>query len=91
MRRDHRTCQYCGRSEPHMTIDHVTPRSRGGSDTWENLVCACPSCNSRKGDRTPERAGMRLLRVPRKPNVMSFMFASRGPFAEAWKTYLNLF
>ncbi len=91
MRRDGQVCQYCGRSEANMTIDHIIPRSQGGRDTWENMVCACSLCNSRKGNRPPERAGMRLLRTPRKPNVMSILFAAKEPLAEAWRTYLNLF
>ena len=61
--RDARTCAYCGQHGD--TIDHVVPRSRGGLDTWDNLVCACRSCNNRKADRTPVEAGMRLLWAPR--------------------------
>jgi len=68
--RDRNTCQYCGRrfSKVDLTIDHVIPRSRGGRDTWENLVLACMKCNVRKGNRTPEEARMRLIRTPRKPS-----------------------
>ena len=61
--RDRRTCAYCGRHGD--TIDHIVPQSRGGLDTWDNLVCACRSCNNRKADRTPVEAGMKLLWVPR--------------------------
>ena len=68
-KRDRQACQYCGkRSE--LTIDHVHPRSRGGDDTWENLVAACQSCNNRKGDRRPEEAGMVLRTVPRAPKLV---------------------
>ena len=61
--RDARTCAYCGRHGD--TVDHVVPRSRGGSNAWDNLVCACRPCNNRKADRTPVEAGMRLLWAPR--------------------------
>jgi 5-methylcytosine-specific restriction endonuclease McrA len=90
IRRDMRICQYCGKSEPHMTVDHVIPRSQGGQDTWENLVCACSACNNRKGDGTPERAGMHLLRSPRKPNLVSFLFSHKGAVSDSWKMYLNI-
>lgn len=65
--RDRYTCQYCQRTAPHvdLTLDHVIPRSRSGETTWENLVACCHSCNNRKGNRTPEEAGMKLLRAPR--------------------------
>lgn len=60
--RDGYTCVYCGRwlSHKNSTIDHVMPKSRGGKNTWENLVCSCESCNLKKGDRTPEEAGMKI-------------------------------
>lgn len=90
MRRDHKTCQFCGKSDGHMTVDHIIPRSQGGLDTWENLVCACPSCNNRKGDHTPEKVGMRLLRTPRKPNLRTFLFAHKGIISQNWQTYLNI-
>jgi 5-methylcytosine-specific restriction endonuclease McrA len=65
--RDANTCQYCGRRFPtsELSLDHVTPRSRGGGDSWENLVCACTGCNARKAAKTPHEAGMRLIRPPR--------------------------
>jgi 5-methylcytosine-specific restriction endonuclease McrA len=65
--RDRYTCQYCHRSAPavDLTLDHVVPRSRAGETTWENLVACCHSCNNRKGNRTPDEAGMKLARPPR--------------------------
>lgn len=89
LRRDRRTCQYCGRGDGMMTIDHVVPRSLGGHDTWENLVCACSACNNRKGDRTPEQAGMPLLKPPRKPTVRSFLFQNAGTVRTTWQLYLG--
>lgn len=67
--RDENTCQFCGRRfhTKDLSLDHVIPRSRGGSNTWENIVCACLKCNVRKGGRTPEEAGMKLIRPPLKP------------------------
>jgi 5-methylcytosine-specific restriction endonuclease McrA len=65
LRRDGHTCAYCcGRAD---TVDHLLPRSRGGGDTWFNLVAACRSCNGLKGDRTPQEAGMILVREPFEP------------------------
>ncbi|WP_029117006.1 HNH endonuclease [Mycobacterium sp. URHB0044] len=65
LRRDERACAYCGRAAD--TVDHVLPRSRGGGDTWFNLVAACQACNGLKGNRTPGEAGMRLSREPFEP------------------------
>lgn len=64
--RDGYVCQYCG-NPANLTIDHVIPLSRGGRTTWDNVVTACRSCNGRKGNRTPEEAGMLLRTVPRRP------------------------
>lgn len=58
--RDRYCCRYCGRTGGRLTLDHVMPRSRGGLSNWKNLVCACSECNLRKGNRTPEEAGMLL-------------------------------
>lgn len=65
LRRDRNRCQYCGVNGA-TTIDHVMPQSRGGKDTWENLVAACARCNHGKADRTPEEAGMRLMSKGRR-------------------------
>lgn len=87
-KRDHHTCQYCGKNSRPMTIDHVIPKSFGGKDTWENLVCACTKCNAKKGNRTPEMAGMKLLRKPRKPSHLFFLQISAGKLPPTWKPYL---
>ncbi len=67
--RDHGRCQYCGRGFPtsELSLDHVTPRSQGGGTSWDNLVCCCVACNSRKGGRTPKQAHMPLIKPPIKP------------------------
>jgi 5-methylcytosine-specific restriction endonuclease McrA len=77
--RDQNRCQYCGRQFPRaeLNLDHVVPRSRGGTSTWENVVCSCHRCNRLKGGRTPTEAGMRLVRHPRRPQWTPFM-------AETW-------
>ncbi len=75
--RDKYRCLYCGEDLLHRkalaTCDHVRPRSRGGANTWENVVTACKACNSRKDDRTPEEAGLRLLAVPYAPNYVEHL------------------
>ena len=73
--RDQNRCQYCGRqfSRSELNLDHVVPRSRGGTSTWENVVCSCHRCNRMKGGRTPAEAGIRLIRQPRRPQWTPFM------------------
>lgn len=65
MRRDKSRCGYCG--EFAETVDHILPKSRGGLNTWGNLIAACFDCNQFKDDRTPEEAGMKLLWPPKAP------------------------
>lgn len=85
--RDGHRCQYCGTTRGAMTVDHVIPRTLGGSDTWENLVCACPRCNNRKGDRTAEEAGMELKRRPFRPSLITFL-QKNVTISDTWKPYL---
>ena len=90
--RDNNTCQYCGKRLPRteLNLDHVIPRSRGGMSTWENIVCSCHHCNRRKGGRTPEEAGMLLIRRPRRPEWTPFsseMFSLKR-YTE-WMPYLS--
>ena len=91
--RDRHTCQYCGRVASDLTLDHILPRHRGGSHTWDNLVAACKPCNHRKGGKTPEEARVRLLRPPFEPR--SDLYSLFTPYLadernEAWRTYLFL-
>jgi 5-methylcytosine-specific restriction endonuclease McrA len=65
--RDAHRCQYCGYGGDRLSIDHILPRSRGGTDSWENVTTACLPCNVRKGNRTPREAGMALARRPHRP------------------------
>lgn len=85
-KRDNDTCQYCG-ATTRLTIDHVIPRCRGGQDTWENLVVACSSCNTKKGNTLLEQTSMKLVRTPRPPyNKMQFTLRDCNIFE--WKKYL---
>ncbi len=65
--RDGHRCQYCGISSDRLSIDHIQPRSRGGTHSWDNVTTACLRCNVHKGNRTPREAGMLLARQPRRP------------------------
>jgi 5-methylcytosine-specific restriction endonuclease McrA len=67
--RDSYTCQYCGRQQGDLTIDHVIPRSRGGQHTWDNLVSACKTCNHRKGGKSLGEARMQLKCAPKEPSA----------------------
>lgn len=81
--RDRYSCQYCGRHRSELrgrqflTRDHILPLSRGGGNTWDNVVTSCSPCNNRKGNRLPEEAGMRLLSVPSEPNHVHLVWAVR--------------
>jgi 5-methylcytosine-specific restriction endonuclease McrA len=91
LHRDGHSCQYCGYTGENLTLDHVFPRSRGGQDTWENMVTACVKCNVRKGNRTPKEAYMPLKRSPRKPNSgLQFEVTKylRGGSHQEWEKYL---
>jgi 5-methylcytosine-specific restriction endonuclease McrA len=90
LRRDGHRCQYCGRSDIPLTVDHVLPISRGGEDAWDNLICACVKCNNTKGDRTPDEARMALRRRPIRPNHITFIRHFVGSLDERWKPYLFL-
>lgn len=92
MLRDEHTCQYCTRRLPvrELNLDHVVPRCRGGPDSWENLVTSCRSCNLRKGRRTPDEAGMHLLKRPHKPRwstTAQILLTEKRPYSE-WEPYL---
>ena len=69
-RRDGFECCYCG-SHRNLTVDHVIPKSRGGSNYWDNLVTSCSRCNSNKDNKTPEEAGLKMRYKPMVPNMFS--------------------
>jgi 5-methylcytosine-specific restriction endonuclease McrA len=89
--RDGFRCQYCGECRPahELNCDHVLPRVRGGKACFENMVASCYACNDRKGSRTPEEAGMTLLRRPARPSTLPLVPVVRPGVAvpEAWRTY----
>ena len=90
--RDRNTCQFCGQvfAAGELTLDHVTPRSRGGLTSWENLVACCHRCNNIKGDRTPEEAELKLVRRPRPYTLHTNRQLMRllGHAEEKWRKYL---
>jgi 5-methylcytosine-specific restriction endonuclease McrA len=85
--RDDWTCQYCG-SRANLTVDHVIPRSKGGSSDWENIVASCAPCNRRKGNLLLRNSGMRLSRTPRTPNPNVFIQVASPTIPAAWQAYL---
>lgn len=88
--RDNYTCQYCGAQpgKAELTIDHVLPRSRGGGDSWKNVVAACGPCNRRKGNRTPAEAGMPLRRKPYRPRYIALTVLGHAEGRGVWEKYL---
>jgi 5-methylcytosine-specific restriction endonuclease McrA len=90
--RDKNTCQYCLKifDRRDLNLDHIFPRDRGGQTTWENVVCSCIPCNSRKGNRLPHEAGMHLQRKPKRPKWRPFInltFPSHRH--ESWKHFID--
>jgi 5-methylcytosine-specific restriction endonuclease McrA len=91
LNRDNHACQYCGYKGDELTLDHVIPRSRGGVDSWENLITACMRCNVKKGSRTPKEANLHLNTQPRRPySSLHYEAVSQidnGSHAE-WRKYI---
>jgi hypothetical protein len=85
-KRDNNECVYCS-SKKDLTIDHVIPRSKGGKNTWDNLVTCCSKCNLKKSDRTPEEAHMPLRKKPHKPNFVDDTVSLN----EAWDSFKQTF
>lgn len=91
--RDKNMCQYCGRTfdRKDLNLDHVVPRHRGGPTSWENIVCSCVKCNTRKANRTPSEAGMILTRKPKRPKWRPFIQVTFGlPCHDSWKHFLDV-
>ena len=86
--RDGSTCQYCGAVTKQLTLDHVTPRSRGGTHAWENVVSACIPCNHRKAGSTPKEATMRLLREPKAPRPNPYYLFHHKTILEEWRQFI---
>src|SRR5687768_17118400 len=85
--RDAFLCQYCGSAAEN--VDHVVPRSRGGTHTWENVVAACKPCNTRKEDRLPQEAGMKLRSKPAAPREKVWIIVAVGRVDPKWEPYLS--
>ncbi len=91
LERDRHTCQYCKYKGDQLTLDHIIPRSRGGAESWDNLVAACVRCNIRKGNRTPKEAQMPLIKQPRKPYSslhFEIVKCTKGNLNQEWKKYV---
>ncbi|HVJ82332.1 MAG TPA: HNH endonuclease, partial [Planctomycetia bacterium] len=90
--RDENRCQYCGHRYPtsELSLDHVVPRSQGGPTSWENIVCACVSCNVKKGGRTPDQAHLKLVKRPVKPKTSPLVTVKLGSAKyQSWKAFLD--
>lgn len=89
-RRDSYTCQYCGRADIDLTLDHVIPRRLGGRHSWDNLVTACRVCNHRKGGRMADSAGMALLTRPQAPAASAqYIFGRYLDANQDWSNYIK--
>ena len=86
--RDRFTCQYCGKETRELTLDHIMPRSRGGSHGWSNVVSACISCNHRKAGSTPAEARMGLMKEPKAPRPNPYFIFHLRPMLEEWKQFI---
>ena len=89
--RDRYICQYCGITDQRMTVDHLIPKNKGGKFSWDNLVCACPRCNSRKGDQALGEIGMKIKSKPREPAyfTLSLLYhTQRKQPDSSWGKYL---
>lgn len=91
--RDKNTCQYCGKTvdKRDLNLDHIIPRHLGGRTTWENVVCSCKECNTKKANRTPKQAAMSLVRRPKKPVWRPYLDFNldRIPH-EVWKHFIDI-
>lgn len=85
--RDGHSCQYCG-SSSRLTVDHVVPKSRGGTSSWENVVTACAPCNTRKSDRLPDEIGMHPSQTPRAPTPHEMIAVATTRRPPSWDAYL---
>jgi 5-methylcytosine-specific restriction endonuclease McrA len=91
--RDKNLCQYCGKTfeRKDLNLDHVIPRDRGGPTTWENIVCSCIECNTLKANRTPQEAGLHLIRKPKRPKWRPFVQISFTlNHHDSWKHFIDL-
>ena len=91
--RDKNTCQYCGKvfDRKDLNLDHVIPRDKGGQTTWENVVCSCIPCNTKKGNRLAHQVNMHLIHKPERPRWRPFVHLTlNGTQHESWKHFIDL-
>lgn len=88
--RDNSKCQYCSKNigKSSGTLDHVIPRSRGGKTDYNNCVYCCKDCNNTKGNRTPEEAGMKLIKKPKRPTFVSLYKSQLSTPPDEWKNFI---
>jgi len=90
--RDRYQCQYCGNrfSAAELTFDHVNPASQGGRKDWENIVTCCIQCNRKKGGKTPQEAGLKLVRKPGRPSYLAAHAITYGiaEVPSSWRDFL---
>lgn len=92
--RDNYTCAYCGRKmKPEkLNLDHIIPKSRGGRSTWENVVCSCISCNTKKNNLTPHEANMKLLIKPIEPKyniLLNYDIPKKDKYYMKWADFVD--
>lgn len=91
IKRDNQTCQYCGKrlvlSE--CTLEHIVPVSKGGENSWDNVVIACTGCNKKKADKSLEQAGMKLIRPPAKPRASVSVMPEISTLKSTWHPFLG--
>lgn len=90
LHRDAYTCQYCAKKASTLTVDHIIPKSRGGKNSWDNVVAACLRCNNKKANRTPREADMNLIKQPTMPsNRLRFELTKNYNLHNGWDKYLE--
>jgi len=91
--RDKNTCQYCGKifDRRDLNLDHVIPRDKGGATTWENIVCSCIPCNTKKGNRLVHQSGMHLIKKPVRPKWRPFVHITfDSQVHDSWRHFIDL-
>jgi 5-methylcytosine-specific restriction endonuclease McrA len=89
-RRDNYTCQYCGRRDTSLTVDHILPKHLGGQHVWTNVVAACPGCNHRKGGRQLDEVHMSLLHIPKEPPASAvYLYGRHLEDYGDWEPYIS--
>jgi 5-methylcytosine-specific restriction endonuclease McrA len=92
--RDNYTCQYCGHKGKDLTVDHIIPKRLGGPVSWDNLVCCCKKCNTKKGDKSLLQVGFTLARQPRRPRYVPYISLTKFVTStrhDVWRDYLPIF